>query len=140
MQVCLKRHDESKHERGRYPCLYCEHAATRASDLKRHVESKHEMRYPCLYCEYAATRASDLKRHSKGNMKEWDIPVFIVNMLQLDASDLKRHDESKHEGGRYPCKVKVWDSGESNKGQVRWSPPINLLRFTLVMNVNIMQL
>ena len=40
---------------------------------------------------------------SKGNMKEWDIPVFIVNMLQLDASDLKRHDESKHEGGRYPC-------------------------------------
>ena len=77
---------------------------------------------------------------SKRNMKEWDIPVFIVNMLQLDASDLKRHDESKHEGGRYPCKVKVWDSGESNKGQVRWSPPINLLRFTLVMNVNIMQL
>ncbi len=43
--------------------LKCDFAATRASILKRHVESKHEgVRYPCPQCEFAATTASNLKR------------------------------------------------------------------------------
>jgi len=29
------------HEGVRYPCLQCDYAATKASDLKRHVENKH---------------------------------------------------------------------------------------------------
>ena len=50
----------------RYPCDKCEYAATTVSDLRRHVESKHEgVRYPCNKCEYAATQAGGLKRHTK---------------------------------------------------------------------------
>ena len=48
----------------RYPCDKCEYAATKASNLKEHVEKKHEgVRYPCDLCEYAATRARILKQH-----------------------------------------------------------------------------
>ena len=50
----------------RYPCVKCEHAATTASDLKKHIESKHEgVRYLCDKCEYAATTESSVKRHIK---------------------------------------------------------------------------
>ena len=50
----------------RYPCDKCEFAATDASNLKKHVESKHEgVRYLCDKCEYAATTASNLRRHVK---------------------------------------------------------------------------
>ena len=52
----------------RYPCYQCDYAATRASHLKRHIESKHEgERYPCPECEHAATTASDLTRHVTNN-------------------------------------------------------------------------
>jgi len=50
----------------RYPCPQCEHAATTASALKKHVEYKHEgVRYPCPNCEYAATKAGNLKIHAE---------------------------------------------------------------------------
>jgi len=49
-----------------YTCSQCEHVATRASDLKRHVESIHEgVRYPCSQSEHVATTASHLKSHVK---------------------------------------------------------------------------
>ena len=59
----LKRHKESKHEGIRYPCDQCEYAATRVSSLKQHKESKHEgFRYQCDQCEYAATEIGRLKK------------------------------------------------------------------------------
>ena len=45
-------------------CGECDYVATRAIDLKKHIESKHKgVRYPCLKCVYAATTAGSLKRH-----------------------------------------------------------------------------
>ena len=50
----------------RYPCSECEYAATRAGDLKRHKQSKHQgIRYPCRECEYVATRKEALKIHKE---------------------------------------------------------------------------
>ena len=46
----------------RYPCDKCEFAATITSDLRRHVENKHEgVRYSCDKCEYAASTTSYLR-------------------------------------------------------------------------------
>jgi len=54
----------------RYPCSQCQHVATTANNLKKHVESKHEgVRYPCSHCEHAATNAYNLKKHVKSKHK-----------------------------------------------------------------------
>ena len=49
----------------RYPCNQCEYAATAASRLKNHIESKHEgkVRYPCDQCDHTVTTARSLKLH-----------------------------------------------------------------------------
>ena len=55
-----------KNNKDEYLCFQCEHAATTARHLKRHIESKHEgVRYPCPECEYVAPSAQGLKRHLK---------------------------------------------------------------------------
>ena len=53
-----RKEKKSKNWVSRYPCVKCEYSATRAGELKRHSDSKHEgVRYPCDKCEYAATTA-----------------------------------------------------------------------------------
>ena len=48
----------------RYPCPNYEFTASRAEDLKIHVESKHEeVRYPCPKCEFASTSRQGLMKH-----------------------------------------------------------------------------
>jgi len=50
----------------RYPCSHCDYVATQASNLKKHVESKHEgVRYPCSHCDYVSTTVQNLKSHFK---------------------------------------------------------------------------
>jgi len=62
----LRIHIESKHQGVRYPCGDCEYAATEPRQLKRHREAKHEgIRYPCDECEYAATQMCHLTKHKK---------------------------------------------------------------------------
>ena len=66
-----KRIKRSKNVVMKYPCDKCEYAATKASHLKHHIESKHErVRYPCDKCEYAATGASHLNDILRLHMKE----------------------------------------------------------------------
>ena len=61
----------------RYPCSQCEYAATTASHLKRHVESKHEeVRYPCPECKYAATEKGALKKHLENKHNWVQISLF----------------------------------------------------------------
>ena len=63
----------------RYPCDRCEYAATRAADLKKHKESKHEgIRYTCDQCDYAASNAGNLKR-----LKFASIEDIYVNSIKL---------------------------------------------------------
>ena len=70
-----------KNSQNVYLCSQCEYIASKASHLKKHVESKHEgVRYPCLLCEYVATLESVLKRH----VKIKDFFVLSVSMLQLE--------------------------------------------------------
>ena len=59
-----KRIKRSKNVVMKYPCDKCEYAATKTSNLKKHIKSKHKgERYPCDKCEYSATTASLLKQH-----------------------------------------------------------------------------
>jgi len=69
--IILKKHNNRKLEGVRYPWNECEHAATTASDFRRHIEIKHEgMRYSCDKCEYVATTASVLENILRIYMKE----------------------------------------------------------------------
>ena len=48
----------------RYPCDQCDYAATTASTLKQHKESKHEgVGYPCDQCDYIATTAREVTKN-----------------------------------------------------------------------------
>ena len=59
-----KKHTESVHEGGKYPCSQCNHKATTQSSLKIHIESVHEgVKYPCSQCFYKAIQQHHLKRH-----------------------------------------------------------------------------
>ncbi len=50
------------HEGVRYPCDKCEHTATAASDLKKHIEIKHDgVRYPCHECEFVFNLSTEFK-------------------------------------------------------------------------------
>ena len=67
----------------RYSCDRCEYAATTATDLKKHIEFKHEgVRYPCDKCEYAATTVSSLKKHNEIKHKE-DCGILVINVKNL---------------------------------------------------------
>jgi len=100
----LKIHIEYKHEGVRYPCPQCEFAGTTASNLKNHIERKHEgVRYPCFQCEHVATRASDLKRHVESKHEGMRYPCSQCEHVATRASDLKRHVESKHLTFKHSC-------------------------------------
>ena len=99
-QLHLKRHVENKHIRIRYACDECEYVATRADNLKVHVENKHDEKYPCSYCEYAATTASNLKIHAESKHEEVCYPCPKCKYAATTANNLKIHVESKHEGVR----------------------------------------
>ena len=46
----------SKTKNSKYQCPHCDYDASLSSDLRRHVESKHEgVRYRCDQCDYKAT-------------------------------------------------------------------------------------
>ena len=54
----------------KYPWDKCEYAATTASHLMRHIESKHEgVRYPCGKCEYSVFTAGVLSKHDESKHK-----------------------------------------------------------------------
>ena len=44
----------------------CEYIATRADNLRKHIEAKHlGVTYACELCPYQATQKQNLKRHCK---------------------------------------------------------------------------
>ena len=69
----LKIHIESKHKGVRYPCSQCEYSTTERINLKRYVGVKHEgVIYACSQCKYAA--AGELKRHIEYKHKDISAP------------------------------------------------------------------
>ena len=54
----------NKKRKVEYTCNQCEYVATRAGNLKTHIENKHEVvRNPSSKCKFAATTAGSLKVH-----------------------------------------------------------------------------
>ena len=80
-----------------YPCAHCEHASTNPSDLKKHIESKHqEFKFTCDLCDYAASRPKYLKQHIES--KHEGIKYYC-NQCEYSATafaSLKKHKEIKH--------------------------------------------
>ena len=76
-QPGLLHHNSSVHEGVRYCYDQCDHKATRKESLKVHIKSVHEIRIAVTCDKYG-------KQFSQKN-------------------GLRKHNESAHEGVRYPC-------------------------------------
>ena len=69
-QIFQPESKKSKRSKVEFHCNDCEYVATKAYQLKTHVERKHDgVRYPCLQCEYAATTANSLQKHVESRLK-----------------------------------------------------------------------
>ena len=84
----LKIHKEAVHDGIRYNCPQCEHPCTTRSNLRRHVEKKHDKQrqHPCDSCSYTAVNKVQLKRH----MDEVHLGIF------LDQTDLVIHENENN--------------------------------------------
>ena len=80
----IKIHKEAVHDGVRYNCPQCEHPCTTRSNLRRHIEKKHDRQrqHPCDSCSYAAGNEIQLKQH----MDEVHLGIF------LDPTDLVIHE------------------------------------------------
>ena len=90
----LKRHKESKYkgitdrcenvatelsaqEGAKFPCNLCKYVATKLSNLKQHILSKHVgIHYPCDQCDHSASDPSNLNRHKQSKHQ-----VCIMNFV-----------------------------------------------------------
>ena len=100
----LKLHVEAKHEGVRYPCDQCDYKATRELSLKRHQEIKHEgVRYPCDQCKYKGVTKRDLKIHKESKHQGICYSCYACTYKAATPANLKAHVDSIHEGVRYPC-------------------------------------
>ena len=77
-------------------------------EIKNEIDSdcattSQNLEYPCIECNYVATNASNLKRHKESKHEGIRYPCPECNYVAQTAWKLKIHKESKHEGIRYPC-------------------------------------
>ena len=60
----LKTHIQAKHEGVKYACNQCDYQATQQAHLTTHSQAKHEgVRYACNQCDYQARRLENLTTH-----------------------------------------------------------------------------
>ena len=64
-----------------FPCGKCDYVATKFSNLKTHILSKHEgTRYSCNQCKYTATDSSSLKKHIKNKHEGVRYPLSLIHI------------------------------------------------------------
>ena len=63
LSLVLLNDKENKHEGLSYPCDKCDFCATQFVNLRRHKESKHEIKDACDLCKYFAKSVQNLKYH-----------------------------------------------------------------------------
>ena len=65
----LSKQDEQsngEYEDIKYPCSFCEYAAKKKGNLKKHIQSKHEnSSYNCQLCSYVTNTKWNLINHKK---------------------------------------------------------------------------
>ena len=84
----IKIHKEAVHDGVRYLCPQCDHPCTTRSNLRRHIEKKHDKQtqHPCESCSYAAANEIQLKQH----VDEVHLGIF------LDPTDLVIHENESN--------------------------------------------
>ena len=97
----LKRHINSIHEVINFRCERCEFTTTRKDKLREHLNSKHyQKKFKCLECSVEFNRNDNLARHMKNLV---DISIRVPEQL---CKDIK---SSKDETSMYSEKTKVND-------------------------------
>ena len=88
----LKVHKEAVHEGIRYNCPHCQHPCTTRSNLKRHIETKHDKQrqYSCDNCSYTAQNELHLKQHKD----EVHLGIFLdPTQLIIHETDGKKRTQ-----------------------------------------------
>ena len=75
----LNRHIRTKHSNKSFKCERCEFSSARSDKLKKHIESKHYgNKVKCPHCAFEATRNDNLTRHIKSYL-------LIGKLFKLEA-------------------------------------------------------
>ncbi len=88
-------HRRSVHEEVKFDCLQCDKQFSQKSNLKTHIQSKHEnlRRYECYLCEFSSKQNKTLKAHFKRLHKmrvekkielyrSEDVEVYVENSIE----------------------------------------------------------
>ena len=61
-----KKTSEALKSNAEYACSFCDYTNKRGTNLKRHIQSKHEgIFYPCQDCDYKGNRKDNLDSHRR---------------------------------------------------------------------------
>ena len=93
----LKRHINSKHEVINFRCERCEFTTTRKDKIREHINSKHyQKKFKCLECSTEFSRNDNLAKHKKNHV---DISIRIPEQVCKDIKSSK--DETSMDKQRH---------------------------------------
>jgi len=100
----LKKHIQGKHEGIKYPCPHCDYKTGWNSDLKAHMKNKHEgIKFSCDKCDFVTGYSSYFRNHVKEKHEGVRHYCDQCNFNTGNLSYLKVHKQTKHEGKVFSC-------------------------------------
>ena len=100
----LKKHIQGKHEGFKYPCPHCDYKTGWNSDLKAHIKNKHEgKKFSCDKCDFVTGYSSYFRNHVKEKHEGVRHYCDQCDFQTGNLSYLKVHKQSKHEGRIFSC-------------------------------------
>ena len=115
----LKRHINSIHELINFRCERCEFTTTRKDKLREHIISKHYQKiFKCLKCSAEFSRNDNLARHMKNHV---DLSIRVLEQLCKDINS------GKDETSIYKCK--------DTHSRIRWVTQTSNCRWIMEENL-----
>ena len=106
--------NDNIHEGATYPCNYSNYKNVKSDILKLHQESKH-VKYKCKECKFISKRKSELKRHQESAHNGVKYSCDQCNYKASKRGNLKRHQETLHEGLRHFCNLCFYHTARKDR-------------------------
>ena len=94
-------HSSSNIKTDLYPCPHCEHKATRAYSIKKHIKSVHgpsKRSFSCSQCDYKTKESVNLETHIKSVHEGQTFKCPHCEKRYKHKSHIKEHLNVVHEG------------------------------------------
>ena len=100
----LEKHMQFSHivKPRKQACNQCDKQYTKLTDLRNHIESKHEdMKFECDRCKFTAKSKYIVTRHIQFDHENIRFPCNLCEKVFTKATTLKIHIQSLHRGIKY---------------------------------------